>query len=487
MDSSGRTSVEPHPKALGHKLTHKCITTDYAENLLEFITGVHHSTDDLLKELTDIHTFTARNLGREMIWCQSMPALLPENDSDIPLAYYGESNVGKLKTLYRRGLGHRYGRSMQSIAGVHYNFSLSDSFWESYKTELKSDKSLMDFKNEQYFHLIRNYRRYSWILVYLFGATPTVDASFVKDKKHNLEKLTNNTYFSPEGTSLRMGGLGYTSSAQEGIGICYNRLDTYIETLEKARLTSYGDYTKIGLKNSKGDHLQLNDHLLQIDNEFYSNIRPKNLAKSRESALGALHNRGVEYIEVRLLDVDPFSPMGINRDQIHFLHLFLLWCLCSDSDLIDSKECAELDSNFDQIVRFGKKKNLELFVNGKKEAKLDVMKKLFSDMENFGEVLFKHNPEYKKAFEIQLACIENEDKMLSHKVLETSRIDFLAAFKKQSLIAKESFLNDSTDDQHDYKSLAANSIAEESIVRDADKREFDEFLKFYFDDIKLNL
>lgn len=422
-----------------------------------------------------------------MIWCQSMPALLPDVDSDIPLAYYGESNVGKLKTLYRRGLGHRYGRSMQSIAGVHYNFSLSDSFWESYKLELESDKPLMDFKNEQYFHLIRNYRRYSWILVYLFGATPTVDASFVKDKEHKLEKLTENTYFSPEGTSLRMGGLGYTSSAQEGIGICYNHLDTYIKTLEEARLTSYKDYSKIGLKNSTGQHLQLNDHLLQIDNEFYSNIRPKNLAKTRESALGALHHRGIEYIEVRLLDVNPFSPTGINRDQIHFLHLFLLWCLCSESEYINSTECSEIDYNFDQIVKFGKRKNLELFDGGEKKPKSELLKKTFLEIGEFGQVLFQHNSDYEKAYQVQLASIENEDNLLSHKVLEESKVDFLAAFKTQSLKVKEGFLEDKTSDLHDFEALATLSISEEKRVHSEDKREFDDFLKIYFEDIKLTL
>ena len=120
--TDGAASLEPHAKALGSKLTHPFITTDYAENLLEYIGGVHSSTDKLLEELEALHAYTVENSNGEILWPSSMPCLLPEEDK-IPIACYGKSNTGKLKSLYRLGLGHRYGRSMQSIAGVHYNFS----------------------------------------------------------------------------------------------------------------------------------------------------------------------------------------------------------------------------------------------------------------------------------------------------------------------------------------------------------------------------
>ena len=487
VDKHGHISKRAHPKELGHKLTHKCITTDYAENLLEFITGVHGTTDALFNELRDIHHFTYESLGDEMLWCQSMPALLPDKDSDIPIAHYGESNIGKLKTLYRKGLGYRYGRSMQSIAGIHYNFSFTDNFWEELRIFEKNDKSLTEFKNDKYFHLIRNYRRYSWLLVYLYGATTTVDKGFLKGKKHNLEQLTPDTYFSPKGTSLRMGGLGYTSSAQASIGICYNKLDTYIDTLEKARLTSFNDYTKIGLKSEAGEHLQLNDHLLQIDNEFYSNIRPKNLAKSRESALGALYNRGIEYIEVRLLDVNPFEPIGVKEDQVHFLHLFLSWCLFKDSPIMSSEECLEVDDNFDLIVKKGRCKDLSLLIDREKMSLHDGLKQILSEIETFSTQIFAHDKKYEHAFKAQLKCIENKDELLSSQVLEASKSGYIKTFKDQSLKAKEKFLKMDSIGLHDYKAMAQKSFEQERVILSQDKLEFDDFLKSYFEDIKISL
>lgn len=484
VDKKGKASDLPHPKSLGHKLTHKFITTDYAENLLEFITGVHANTNELLEELEDIHSVVTKSLGEEMLWCQSMPAMLGR-DGDIPIAYYGESNVGKLKSLYRKGLGSRYGRSMQSIAGLHYNFSFSDSFWEHLKKLENSELSLMDFKNQKYFHLIRNYRRHSWLLVYLFGSTPTVDESFLKGKEHNLERLTSDTFFNPQGISLRMGGLGYTSAAQKDISICYNQLDTYIKTLEHARLTPYPAYTKIGLKNANGEYLQLNDHLLQIDNEFYSNIRPKNIARTRESALGALYYRGIEYIEVRLLDINPFEPLGVNKDQINFLHLFLSWCLSTPSEKISKAECDEIDFNYDQIVRFGRTKNLELRSQGEKTIKENLIQKRMEEISKFSQAIFDLDSDYKKSFEAQLKKVQSSDCLLANMTLEQSKKGFIQSTLENSSKAKEHFLSHTVGKKNDFEALAKASYEAEKKELAKDERSFEEFLAFYFDDIKL--
>ena len=378
--------MKPHPKDLGSKLTHAKITTDYSENLLEFITGVHSSTESLLNELTEIHNFARTSLVDEYLWPASLPGILPENEDDIPLAYYGESNVGKLKTLYRKGLGHRYGRSMQSIAGLHYNFSFSDRFWEYAHKEVNSNLSIQEFKNEQYFSLIRNYRRYSWLLIYLFGSSSVVHKSFLNRKEHQLEELSSDSFFTEFGTSLRMGGLGYTSDAQKDIGICYNQLSTYIKTLELARQENFKAYEKIGLKDSSGEYKQLNTNLLQIDNEFYSNIRPKNVAQSRESALQALHKRGIEYLEVRLLDLDPEEANGVSKKQIEFLHMFLIWCLVKDSPKICEKECREVDYNYAQVVASGRQENLSLIKNESKITLESYAKEIFEELRQTAEL-----------------------------------------------------------------------------------------------------
>ena len=125
----GNLALTPHPRSLGSALTNSSLTTDFSESLLEFITPVCDTAKDALQYLQNIHSFTASRLADEHVWCSSMPCMLPD-DASIPLALYGSSNIGTMKTAYRRGLGHRYGRAMQTVAGIHYNFSLPDSFWQ---------------------------------------------------------------------------------------------------------------------------------------------------------------------------------------------------------------------------------------------------------------------------------------------------------------------------------------------------------------------
>jgi len=253
-----------HPELLGSTLTHPSITTDYSEALLEFITPKNESIDGTIQYLTDLHRFTVKNIDDELIWPSSMPCKLDGDDS-VPIAEYGSSNIGRLKHVYRQGLGLRYGRIMQSIAGIHYNFSLPDSFWDVYYEKLKkadspctaNNASLQDFKSANYFSLIRNFRRYSWILAYLFGASPVLDKSFLNGRKHELDEFSDETLGLKYATSLRMSDLGYQNSAQESLHVCYNSLEDYVTTLAKAMTLKYPKYEKIGIKVPKRQKNQL--------------------------------------------------------------------------------------------------------------------------------------------------------------------------------------------------------------------------------------
>ena len=484
VDQNAKAAKTEHPKKLGSKLTHPSITTDYSENLLEFITPVSKDISDLLSTMSRLHTFTFHKLEQEFFWPFSMPAILPENQNDIPLAYFGESNVGKLKTLYRKGLGHRYGRAMQSISGVHYNFSFTDKFWELVGQQNNEEKSLDQIKSEGYFHIIRNFQRYRWVLMYLFGASPVVHESFLKGKKHNLEKISDDSYYTPHGTSLRMGGLGYTSAAQASIEICYNKLETYINAIESARLTPYPGYEKIGLKKGE-EYLQLNTNILQIDNEFYSNIRPKNVARSRESALQALALRGVEYLEVRLLDNDPFHPLGISEDTITFLHIFLIWCFSKESPFIDDKECLEVDQKFDQVVLNGRLKDMRFVSGGEEKLMKDELLDIMGQMAPLVRKLAVVDSVYQEAFDVQLEKVTNPSKMPSQKVVdEVSKKGFiqmgLSLAERYSYQMRESHLQ-----AQDLEDLSISTWEEEARIREEDTRSFDEFLKYYWDKIKI--
>lgn len=353
-------SQSDHPRKLGHPLTHPTITTDYSEALTELITPAKKTREELLQSLTEIHQQVNSQLENELFWPGSMPCRI-EGENSIRIAEYGNSNIGRLKHVYRQGLGVRYGRVMQSIAGLHFNFSISDTFWQNLQEIMHtSDMSLQDFKSQQYFALIRNFRRYSWLLMYLFGASPCLDESFIKGKQHNLDPFDDKgSYYKPYATSLRMGDLGYHNDAQSSLSICFNSLKNFIATLSKAINTPYPKYEKLGLK--RGDEfIQINSNILQIENEYYSAIRPKRTTEKAETPRHALNERGVEYIEVRCLDLNPFLATGVSDKQIDFLDIFLTYCLLSHSPIISDEDCARLDDNFNTVVNRGREPGLKL-------------------------------------------------------------------------------------------------------------------------------
>src|SRR3954471_769330 len=347
--SEGALALTPHPQALGSALTHPHITTDYSEAQLELITGVRATPETCLEELMHVHQFTYRALGDEMLWVSSMPCNLPA-DETIPIGRYGSSNVGRAKSVYRLGLAQRYGRRMQTISGIHYNWSMPG------------------VSSDEYFALIRNFRRHAFLLLYLFGASPAVCSTFVAGRQHSLEKLAEGTMYMPYGTSLRMGRLGYQSDAQASLAVSYNGLDGYAASLQEALTKPYAAYEAVGIVNPGGEYNQLAPSLLQIENEFYGTIRPKRVIRPGERPLHALRDRGVEYVEVRLLDLNPFVPIGITLQNVRFLDIFLLHCLLSDSPPDTPAEIAALGRNQHRTASHGREPGLMLERDGAEVA-----------------------------------------------------------------------------------------------------------------------
>ena len=355
---AGELAQTPHPPALGSPLTHPHITTDFSEAQLELITGVHASAEGVVAELEDIHRFVCTNIGDELLWAASMPCRLGAEE-DIPIARFGASNVGRSKTVYRNGLSHRYGRRMQAISGIHYNFSVPETLWPAI-AESRGASADRDFVTSAYFGLIRNFRRYSWLLIHLFGASPAVCRSFIADGATSLQPLGDDTAHLANATSLRMGRLGYQSEAQATLRVSYDSLDQYDATMRKALTATYPPYKEIGLKGADGDYRQLSTALLQIENEFYAAIRPKRRTRSGERPLNALRERGVEYVEVRCIDLDPFLPLGIDATTCRFLDVFLLFCLLADSPAESVRESDAVAANQLAVVERGREANLPL-------------------------------------------------------------------------------------------------------------------------------
>src|SRR5690242_9722885 len=337
----GTLATTPHPPALGSALKHPRITTDFSESQPELITGVHESPEGCERELAEIHQAVYRAIGDELLWASSMPCRLPPEE-DIPIGRFGRSNIGRMKTVYRTGLAHRYGRRMQTISGIHYNFSLPDG---------RSD--------DEYFALIRNFRRHMWLLLYLFGASPAVCSSFVAGRNHELQRLSDDTLYLPHATSLRMGRLGYQSDAQSAIKASFNDLVSYGASLEEALTKPYAPYEAMGI-HKDGEYRQLATTLLQMENEFYGTIRPKRVIRPGERPLHALRDRGVEYVEVRLMDLDPFENVGINADTMRLLDVYLLQCALTDSPPDTPAELDVIIRNKQRVAARGREPGLTL-------------------------------------------------------------------------------------------------------------------------------
>jgi glutamate--cysteine ligase len=368
VTSDGGLSQNSHPYAFGSALCHSTITTDYAEGLLEFITPVAKDVDQLFAYLNDVHHYAAKNLeNNETLWPISMPCFINNEDS-VELAQFGSSNVGKMKTAYRQGLKNRYGSMMQVIAGVHYNFSFPDVFWESWAEINQSALTGKEAQSAGYMGLIRNYLRFGWVIPYLFGASPALCKSFLQGKKtaFDFKETGSGTVYLPYATSLRMSDLGYTSGAQSSLDICYNSLDKYIGSVRQALTQKNPEFVELGIKEND-KYIQLNDNVLQIENELYASIRAKRVQKEGETPLQALDARGIEYVEIRSLDVNPFSEVGITEEQVNFLDLFLTWCAITPSDNISKLQSEHFSENLDRVVTEGRQPNLMLEIDGKEQ------------------------------------------------------------------------------------------------------------------------
>ncbi len=358
VDHSGRLSRKPHPEELGSALTNGSITTDFSESQLELITPVYSSPGEALTFLQDLHRFVYAHLDEELIWAGSMPCRIAD-PAVIPIARYGSSNVGKMKYVYRVGLEHRYGKMMQSIAGIHYNFSFSDDFWRALQQSLGNSEVLRDFRSAGYFKMIRNFRRHSWLLMYLFGASPALCESFLTDRTNQHERQHGRTLYLTHSTSKRISEQGYSTKAQSSLNICFNHLNTYVDSLKKAIQTPYPPYEKIGVKVD-GSYRQLRDTILQIENEHYSDVRPKRVTDAGERPLHALNHRGVQYIEIRNTDVNPLLPLGLDHQQALFLDTFLISCLLISEEVIGDAECVMVSDNTRKVVTRGREPGLML-------------------------------------------------------------------------------------------------------------------------------
>jgi len=485
----GGISQEPHPIAWGSALTHPQITTDFSEALTELVTPPCNSVTEVIQSLDDIQTFIYRNLDNEILWATSMPCVVA-GETSIPLAKYGLSNAAQMKTAYRRGLGLRYGRAMQVIAGVHFNYSFSDAFWKRYQQLLDNNDNLQDFISDQYMGVVRNLLRYGWLVPYLFGASPAVCKSFLNGKRTILQDFNSNTYYEPYATSLRLGDIGYQNNKEDlaGIKACYDSLDAYVDSMQCAINTPYDGYRDIGVKVG-GKYLQLNANILQIENEYYSSVRPKQIVHGNEKPSTALKKRGIAYVELRSLDVNAFDPHGINSEQLYFLEVFMLFCLLQDSPELSKNEIGAIDENLLLVAHKGREPGLDLRRGEEKITLQDWASELCHKMTAVASLLDRANycENYFSSVKSQIASVLDSDLTPSARMLAEMRSHdegFFHHAHGMSIHHNQYYKNHplSEDKIKFFEDMASESLAKQKQIEDEDVISFDEYLENYFRD-----
>ncbi len=494
VSGDGTLSTLDHPHQLGSALTHPSITTDFSEALLEIVTPPFTDMSDTLDCLTETQKFVYSKLPEgELLWATSMPCGL-NVDCDVPIGRYGTSNIGHMKHVYRRGLGLRYGRKMQAIAGVHYNYSYPDTFWEL-MAEVEGEPSVSDeFISSQYFALVRNILRFGWLIPYLFGASPAVCGTFFGNNAppEKMHKLGRNTLFEPYATSLRMGNIGYQNNREESASIDadYNSLKGYVDFLQCAVTAKSERYEKLGLRDADNEYQQLNTNLLQIENEYYSAIRPKQITLPNEMPSIALAKRGVKYVELRSLDVNAYDPLGINDEQLRFVESFMLFCMLCESPLITVSEQAEIKSNLLAVAHRGRDPELKLRRGGKEiplrqwgEEILDVVGEMCDLLDVEGKPKF-----YCNSLSQQLAKIYEPNKTPSGMMLQELQDndeDFFPFGLRKSTEHRDWYQSSSLSDEaiSRLEKRVEDSHAKQTEIENSDTLSFEEFLQNYFSQV----
>ena len=435
MDLDGVISAKEHPKSLGHPLTNQYITTDFAEALLELVSPTFSRTDELITWLQFLHGFVATNIGKndERLWPASMPPILPDPDN-FKIAEYGTTHQGQIRNIYRQGLSLRYGRRMQAIAGIHLNLSFTEEFLQLHREISESD----DNANTIYLNILRNYIRNSWLINFLLGSSPVMDASFFKNETvpDFLGKHKERSYYHPSSTCLRMGDIGYNNRKHRVLNICFNSIEEYIKTIKGLTKRPEEEYARLGIKNAAGEYRQLNTNLLQIENEYYASIRPKAARSREQKTIDSLAENHTQYLEIRNLDIDPFLPYGVDASRINFMQMFFVYLSLLPSPPIGAEECQYVRQLERQIImnNLSQDKDFEL-MGGYILNINDQAEKMLGEMQAVAEILdvAAGKDDYSRAWQHHWNLLNDENSLPAIKQMDFFRrtdMEFVEGMKK---------------------------------------------------------
>ena len=304
VHKDGTLALTPHPIAFGNRTVNPYITTDFSESQVEMITPVFHTVDEAFDFLENIHDIVSLELSKqgEYLWTGSNPPVITD-ELIIPIAKMDCTQ----EIEYRYKLAQKYGRKKQLISGIHFNFSFSEDLLQDLYKEQLDHKTFKDFKNEIYLKISRNFNRYRDILVEITGASPVFHDTYNSECLLRAEKLNEDSYYLPGIHSFRNSMCGYKN--RRDYQVSYQSVEEYVKDIRSL----------------------VEKHELLSAKEYYHALRLK--AGRDEDPLQSLLDHGIQYIEIRLLDLNPLFKVGTSKEILHFIHLFILYMLLLEEDV----------------------------------------------------------------------------------------------------------------------------------------------------------
>lgn len=351
VDGEGKLALTKHPEVFECKISHPYITTDFSESQIELITPILNTLEELYSFVNSLYDITVLELKDEYLWPQSMPCSIPEDDL-IPIADYGKCKSGEVASNYRKKLLKKYGGKKQLISGIHYNFSFNEELIKDLYKKIGNGETYRDFKDSIYLKIVRNYLRYRWLLIYLLGGTTTMHETFGEKCVIDLDKISKDGFSNNGAVSYRNSECGYKNPID--LYPNYNSVKEYVESVYKF----------------------IDDKLIDNHKELYTQIRLK--AKDNDRFLESLLEDGINYVEMRSIDINPFSKAGISLDDLNFINLLTIYFLIKDESSYEKWQ--EEAQNNQNIISIYGQMDVALFRDGETITKnnwaLDILNEM---------------------------------------------------------------------------------------------------------------
>ncbi|HAT4141561.1 TPA: bifunctional glutamate--cysteine ligase GshA/glutathione synthetase GshB [Clostridium perfringens] len=434
----GNLALTPHPKAFGDRENNPYIKTDFSESQLEMVTPVCNTLEEVYSFICNLNKVVSLEIMKngEFLWPQSNPPILPREE-EIPIAKLSNRE----DELYRENLSYKYGKKKQVISGIHYNFSFKEEFIKLLYKELKVKKDFREFKDDIYLRMARNFQKYHWLLIYLTGASPVFHESYIDEIKEEGEKLGEDSYYIKDDTSLRNSSYGYKN--KKDYYVSYNSIEEYASDIKNL----------------------VKDKEIQSIKEYYNPIRLKSLGS--EDMLESLLNKGIDYLEVRLLDLDPLSVQGVNKETLYLVHLFMIYTLLKENKEITYKDQEEFFKNHDMVALKGRNEEAVIHENGIPVLLKDKGREILSEMDEIVEILFSNNEKFKNVIKRALEKINNPHDTISEKLIKDIKEEGYINFHMR--LAKE-YLNNFKNKEFNLVGYEDLELSTQILILDAIKR-----------------